>query len=206
MSHSANMLRVGLTGGIGSGKSTAAAIFAGHGVPIIDADEIARRLVAPSEAAFREIIRTFGNEVVAADGRLDRERLRKIVFGDPARRHQLEAILHPRVHDEIERQTRCLDAPYCIIVIPLLIEANQHDLVDRIVVIDVDEDLQRQRVAERGQLPEEQIRQIIAAQLSRSERLRHADDVILNNSALADLRARVDRLHERYLAIAEGKH
>lgn len=198
------MLRVGLTGGIGSGKSTAAAIFAGHGVPIIDADEIARRLAAPSEPAFREIVQAFGEDVVMADGKLDRERLRRIVFEDAARRHRLEAILHPRVHDEIERQTRCLNAPYCIIVIPLLIEANQHDLVDRIVVIDVDEDLQRQRVAARGQLPEEQIRQIIAAQLSRSERLRHADDVILNNAALADLRASVDRLHERYLAIAQN--
>ncbi|MDX1487974.1 MAG: dephospho-CoA kinase [Acidiferrobacterales bacterium] len=197
------MLRVGLTGGIGSGKSTAAAIFAGHGVPIIDADEIARRLAAPSEPAFREIVQTFGADVLAADGKLDRERLRRIVFGDAALRHQLEAILHPRVHDEIERQTRCLDVPYCIIVIPLLIEANQRDLVDRIVVIDADEDLQRQRVTARGQLPEEQIRQIIAAQLSRSERLRHADDVILNNGALADLRASVDRLHERYLAIAK---
>lgn len=198
------MLRVGLTGGIGSGKSTAAAIFAGHGVPIIDADEIARRLAAPSEPAFREIVQAFGEDVVMADGKLDRERLRRIVFEDAARRHRLEAILHPRVHDEIERQTRCLNAPYCIIVIPLLIEANQHDLVDRIVVIDVDEDLQRQRVAARGHLPEEQIRQIIAAQLSRSERLRHADDVILNNAALADLRASVDRLHERYLAIAQN--
>ena len=192
------MLRVGLTGGIGSGKSTAAAIFAGHGVPIIDADEIARRLVAPAEPAFREIVQAFGEEVVAADGNLDRQRLRKIVFEDAPRRHQLEAILHPRVHDEIERQTRRLDAPYCIIVIPLLIEADQRDLVDRIVVIDVDEDLQRQRVAARGQLPEEQIRQIIAAQLSRSERLRYADDVILNNATLADLRVSVDRLHERY--------
>lgn len=197
------MLRVGLTGGIGSGKSTAAAIFAGHGVPIIDADEIARRLVAPAEPAFREIVQAFGEEVVAADGNLDRQRLRKIVFEDAPRRHQLEAILHPRVHDEIERQTRRLDAPYCIIVIPLLIEADQRDLVDRIVVIDVDEDLQRQRVAARGQLPEEQIRQIIAAQLSRSERLRYADDVILNNATLADLRVSVDRLHERYLAIVK---
>lgn len=197
------MLRVGLTGGIGSGKSTAAAIFAGHGVPIIDADEIARRLVAPAGPAFREIVQAFGEEVVAADGNLDRQRLRKIVFEDAPRRHQLEAILHPRVHDEIERQTRRLDAPYCIIVIPLLIEADQRDLVDRIVVIDVDEDLQRQRVAARGQLPEEQIRQIIAAQLSRSERLRYADDVILNNATLADLRVSVDRLHERYLAIVK---
>ncbi len=198
------MLRVGLTGGIGSGKSTAAAIFAGHGVPIIDADELARRLAAPSEPAFREIVQAFGEDIVTADGKLDRERLRRIVFEDPRRRHQLEAILHPRVHDEIARQTGRLHAPYCIIVIPLLIEANQRDLVDRIVVVDADEDLQRQRVAARGQLPEEQIRQIIAAQLSRSERLRHADDVILNNGALADLRASVDRLHERYLAIAEN--
>ena len=198
------MLRIGLTGGIGSGKSTAAAIFAGHGVPIIDADEIARQLVVPHSPAFEEIVRIFGKEIVTADGKLNRERLRNIVFKDPERRDQLETILHPRVRDEIERQTRFLEAPYCVIVIPLLIEAQQHDLVDRVVVIDVDEELQRQRVAERSQLPEEQISQIIAAQLSRSERLRHADDVILNNLELTDLRESVDRLHQRYLALAKG--
>jgi dephospho-CoA kinase len=196
------MLRVGLTGGIGSGKSTAAALFAGHGVPVIDADEIARQLVTPEQPAYRQILETFGNDIVDTSGKLDRDRLRRIVFSDPEKRKRLEAILHPPVRREIQEQTQRLEAPYCIIVIPLLIEANQRDLVDRVLVIDVDEALQLQRVAARSQLSEEEIRKIIGVQLSRNTRLRHADDVILNNADLGELRASVDALHERYLTLA----
>jgi dephospho-CoA kinase len=196
------MLRVGLTGGIGSGKSTAAALFAGHGVPVIDADEIVRQLVTPDQPAYHEILQTFGREIVSASGNLDRDRLRRIVFADPEQRKRLEAILHPLVRRGIKRQTQRLRGPYCIIVIPLLIEAGQRDLVDRVLVIDVDEGLQLQRVAARSQLTEDEIRKIIGAQLSRNERLRHADDVILNNTDLAELRASVDALHERYLMLA----
>lgn len=196
------MLRVGLTGGIGSGKSTAAALFAGHGVPVIDADEIARQLVAPGQPAYQEILQNFGNELVNTSGDLDRDRLRSIVFNDPEKRQRLEGILHPLVRREIQRQTQRLKARYCIIVIPLLIEANQRDLVDRVLVIDADEALQLQRVVERSRLTNEEVRKIIGAQLNRSERLRHADDVILNNTDLGQLRASVDALHERYLALA----
>jgi dephospho-CoA kinase len=195
------MLRVGLTGGIGSGKSTAAALFAGHGVPVIDADEIARQLVAPGQPAYQEILQDFGNELVSTSGNLDRDRLRSIVFNDPEKRQRLEGILHPLVRREIQRQTQRLQAPYCIIVIPLLIEANQRDLVDRVLVIDTDEALQLQRVVERSRLTNDEVRKIIGAQLNRSERLRHADDVILNNTDLGQLRASVDALHERYLAL-----
>ena len=198
------MLRVGLTGGIGSGKSTAAALFAGHGVPVIDADEIARQLVTPGQPAYEQVIRTFGTSIVATNGRLDRDRLRRIVFADPEQRKRLEAVLHPLVRHEIQRETRRLQAPYCIIVIPLLIEANQRDLVDRVLVIDCDEGLQLQRVAGRSQLTEDEIRKIIAAQLSRNERLRHADDVILNNTDLGELRANVEALHQRYLTLARS--
>jgi dephospho-CoA kinase len=198
------MLRVGLTGGIGSGKSTAAALFAGHGVPVIDADEIARQLVTPGQPAYEQVIRTFGSGIVATNGRLDRDRLRRIVFADPEQRKRLEAILHPLVRREIQRETRRLQAPYCIIVIPLLIEANQRDLVDRVLVIDCDEGLQLQRVAGRSQLTEDEIRKIVGAQLSRNERLRHADDVILNNTDLGELRANVEALHQRYLTLARS--
>ena len=198
------MLRVGLTGGIGSGKSTAAALFAGHGVPVIDADEIARQLVVPGQTAYKQVLKTFGSDVVDTGGKLDRNRLRHIVFADPEQRKRLEAILHPLVRREIQRQTQRLQTPYCIIVIPLLIEADQRDLVDRVLVIDTDETLQLQRVAARSQLTEEEIRKIIGAQLSRSERLRYADDVILNNTDLAELRASVDTFHERYLALARS--
>ena len=196
------MLRVGLTGGIGSGKSTAAALFAGHGVPVIDADEIARQLVTPGQPAYEQVIRTFGTSIVATNGRLDRDRLRRIVFADPEQRKRLEAVLHPLVRHEIQRETRRLQAPYCIIVIPLLIEANQRDLVDRVLVIDCDEGLQLQRVAGRSQLTEDEIQKIIGAQLDRNERLRHADDVILNNTDLGELRANVEALHQRYLTLA----
>jgi dephospho-CoA kinase len=198
------MLRVGLTGGIGSGKSTAAALFAGHGVPVIDADEIARQLVTPGQPAYEQVIRTFGSGIVATNGRLDRDRLRRIVFADPEQRKRLEAILHPLVRREIQRETRRLQAPYCIIVIPLLIEANQRDLVDRVLVIDCDEELQLQRIAGRSQLTEDEIREIVSAQLSRTERLRHADDVILNNTDLGELGANVEARHQRYLTLARS--
>lgn len=198
------MLRVGLTGGIGSGKSTAAAFFAGHGVPVIDADEIARQLVTPGQAAYKQVLKTFGSGIVATNGKLDRDRLRHIVFADPEQRKRLEAILHPLVRREIQRQTQRLQTPYCIIVIPLLIEADQRDLVDRVLVIDTDETLQLQRVAGRSQLTEDEIRKIIGTQLSRNERLRYADDVILNNTDLAELRANVDTFHERYMALARS--
>ena len=198
------MLRVGLTGGIGSGKSTAAALFAGHGVPVIDADEIARQLVTPGQAAYKQVLKTFGSGIVATNGKLDRDRLRHIVFADPEQRKRLEAILHPLVRREIQQQTQRLQTPYCIIVIPLLIEADQRDLVDRVLVIDTDETLQLQRVAGRSQLTEDEIRKIIGTQLSRNERLRYADDVILNNTDLAELRANVDTFHERYMALARS--
>ncbi len=196
------MLRIGLTGGIGSGKTTVADMFANHGVPIIDADEIARALVDPYQPAYAEIIETFGKDIVDSDGSIDRDKLRQLVFDDAQRRQKLEAILHPRVRTEIHHQSMELDAPYCIIVIPLLIEANQLDLVERVLVVDLDEDTQLQRVSARSGLSEAEVRKIIAAQIERNERLRHADDVIENNSDLASLEAQVEKLHRRYLTLA----
>lgn len=196
------MLRIGLTGGIGSGKSTAADMFAKCGTPVIDADEIARQVVAPDQPSFRDIVEVFGDGILDEDANINRGRLRELVFDDPRLRERLEAIVHPRVHTEIQNQLQRLDAPYCIIVIPLLIEADQQDLVDRILVIDVAEELQMRRVTERSALGEDEIRKIIAAQLARDERLRHADDVISNDGDLKHLEAQVARLHERYLSLA----
>lgn len=198
------MLRIGLTGGIGSGKTTVANMFAGHGVPVIDADEIARALVAPSQPAYDEIIEAFGRDIVDDDGNVDRDKLRQLVFDDPQRRQELEAILHPRVRTEIHHQSLELDAPYCVVVIPLLIEADQLDLVERVLVVDLDEEKQIQRVAARSGFSEAEVRKIIAAQIERSERLRHADDVIENNADLANLEAQVEKLHRRYLALTRG--
>jgi len=196
------MLRIGLTGGIGSGKSSAAAMFARRGVPVIDADEIAKQLVAPGQPAYERIIQRFGKEFVDANGFIDRGRLRRHVFGDPASRRELEAILHPRVRQQIQRQLRALRAPYCVIVIPLIFEANQQDLVDRILVIDAAEDTQVQRVAARSSLTEDEIRKIIAAQIGRNVRLRQAHDVITNEGELEQLEERVDAFHTRYLDLA----
>ena len=196
------MLRIGLTGGIGSGKSSAAAMFARRGVPVIDADEIAKQLVAPGQPAYERIIQRFGKEFVDADGFIDRGRLRRHVFDDPASRRELEAILHPRVRRQIQRQLRALRAPYCVIVIPLIFEANQQDLVDRILVIDAAEDTQVQRVAARSSLTDDEIRKIIAAQIGRNVRLRQAHDVITNEGELEQLEERVDAFHTRYLDLA----
>ncbi len=196
------MLRIGLTGGIGSGKTTVADMFANHGVPVIDADEIARALVAPYQPAYDEIIDAFGRDIVDGDGNIDRDKLRRLVFDDTQRRRELEAILHPRVRTEIHHQSVELDAPYCIIVIPLLIEADHLDLVERVLVVDLDEEKQVHRVGARSGLSEAEVRQIIAAQIERSERLRHADDVIDNNADMASLEAQVEKLHRRYLALA----
>jgi dephospho-CoA kinase len=196
------MLRIGLTGGIGSGKTTVADMLANHGVPVIDADEIARALVAPHQPAYDEIIEAFGRDIVDGDGNIDRDKLRRLVFDDTQRRRELEAILWPRVRTEIHHQSVELDAPYCIIVIPLLIEADQLDLVERVLVVDLDEEKQVQRVGARIGLSEAEVRKIIAAQIERSERLRHADDVIENNADMASLKAQVEKLHRRYLALA----
>jgi len=196
------MLRIGLTGGIGSGKTTVANMLANRGVPVIDADEIARALVAPYQPAYDEIIEAFGRDIVDGDGNIDRDKLRRLVFDDTQRRRELEAILWSRVRTEIHHQSVELDAPYCIIVIPLLIEADQLDLVERVLVVDLDDEKQLQRVGARIGLSEAEVRNIIAAQIERSERLRHADDVIENNADMASLKAQVEKLHRRYLALA----
>jgi dephospho-CoA kinase len=195
-------LVIGLTGGIGSGKSTVAGIFQQLGIPVIDADVIAHAMVAPDQPALEEIIEVFGPDSVDAGGVLDRNRLRKLVFSDPAQRHRLEAILHPRIRSEIIVLTTKIQAPYCIVVIPLLLETNQRDLVDRILVVDAGVDKQITRVAMRNGLPMQEITTIIAAQASRGSRLAAADEVINNDGSLDELATQVRAQHEKYLQIA----
>ena len=198
------MLRIGLTGGIGSGKSTAADLFGALGVPVIDADVIARELVEPGRPALAEIVAAFGNDVVDVQGRLDRRSLRARVFADPAERRRLEAILHPRIHAEMARRTAAQSAPYVLLVIPLLFEAGQRDLVDRVLVVDVSPEVQRQRVGARDGLTAEQADTMLAAQWDRQRRLDQADDVIDNSGDLQALQRQVNDLHRRYLASADG--
>ena len=199
------MLAIGLTGGIGSGKSTAASFFAKQGVPIIDTDAIARQLVAPGQPAYTEIVNTFGEAILDKERQLDRKRLRDHVFDNVAERKRLEAILHPRIREEVRKQLSALDAPYCIIIIPLLIEAKFTDLVDRILVIDADEEQQILRAGKRSGMSEPEIRKIMAAQIDRADRLKQADDVILNNAIMKYLEDEVARLHDRYLSLAREK-
>lgn len=198
------MLRVGLTGGVGSGKSTVAEEFRELGVPIIDTDEIAHDLVARGSDALEEIKAAFGVTILTPGGDLDRAALRNKVFADSSQRRRLEAILHPRIRAVVSRRIGKLHAPYCMIVVPLLVEADFVDLVDRVLVVDVDEATQIVRTRTRSGLSEEEVRRILGAQASRAERLSAADDVVRNDSDLNRLRQQVAILHERYLSLANG--
>lgn len=196
------MLVIGLTGGIGSGKSTVAKMFAELGVPVIDMDDIARELVTPGQPALQKIIETFGPEVLDDSGQLDRRALRQRIFDDPAQRKQLEAILHPLIRTEVRRRIRQCEAPYCIVVIPLLIESGQRDLVDRILVTDAPETVQIERTRQRDRISETEVRKILASQVDRQTRLAVADDVLDTNTSLENLKQKVKQLHQRYLHLA----
>lgn len=196
------MLRIGLTGGIGSGKSTVADLFAARGVPVIDADAIARDVVEPGQPALAEIITAFGSDIVDAQGRLDRARLRARVFDDASQRKRLEAILHPRIRAVMAERAAAQTAPYVLLVIPLLFEADQRDLVDRVLVVDATPEIQHARVSARDHLPPEQIDAILVAQMDRQQRRDRADDVIDNSGDPAALEHQVEALHRRYLGLA----
>jgi dephospho-CoA kinase len=193
-------LRIGLTGGIASGKSTVANLFAEHGVPIIDTDVIARQLVQPGMPALDEIRAAFGDGVFDSQGQLDRASMREVVFSDASRREQLESILHPRIRDEAIAQSGATDGPYQIIVVPLLVESPMRQFMDRVLVVDCDEETQVSRLLSRDAENEDQARRILAAQASRADRLGLADDVISNDGELATTRQQVDALHEKYLS------
>ncbi len=196
------MLVVGLTGGIGSGKSTVADLFAARGVPVIDMDEIARELTRPGRPALAEIAKAFGPDILNSGGELDRAALRRRIFTDPGARRRLEAILHPRIRAEVTRRLHGLEAPYAVVVIPLLVESGQRDLVDRVLVVDAPEDLQIRRTTARDGVGEEEVRAVLAAQAGRRERLAVADDVIVNDDGPEALEHQVEALHRRYLALA----
>lgn len=196
------MLIIGLTGGIGSGKSTVARLFAELGTPVIDADVVGRELVEPGSPALARIRQAFGEDVIDPSGRLDRSRLRQLVFQDADKRQELEAILHPLILGEMRRRAAALDAPYCLLVIPLLLETGQTAMVHRILVVDSTETLQIARTQARDGLSPAEASAIIGAQVDRPTRLAAADDVIVNDSDLASLREQVLHLHRRYLRLA----
>lgn len=194
---------IGVTGGIGSGKSSAARLFAEHGAAVVDTDEIARELTAPGGAGMAAIAKAFGPSVIAADGSLNRTAMRELVFSDSTRRQQLEAILHPLIGTEARQLVRAATAPYVLLLVPLLLETGRYgDIVQRVLVIDCAESTQIQRTVSRSQLSEESVRAIMAAQLPRDKRLEQADDVINNDGDLEQLRGQVVALHQRYLELA----
>jgi dephospho-CoA kinase len=196
---------VGLTGGIGSGKSAAAAEFERLGASVVDTDAIAHQLTAAGGAAMGDIRKVFGSEVLAASGALDRDKMRERVFADPAAKTALEALLHPLIRDESRRLIAGARGPYVIHVVPLLVESPDYrSRVDRVLVIDTPEELQVERVRNRSGLSEAQVRAILAAQATRARRLAAADDLIENRGTIEALREQVAALHRKYLEYSQA--
>jgi dephospho-CoA kinase len=196
------VFRVALTGGIASGKSTVARLFAELGVPVIDSDVIAREVVEPGQPALARVVDQFGPAVLDAGGRIDRPRMRERIFADPEARRRLEAILHPAIRAEMERQSREAGGEYQLFVIPLLAEGGRRDHVDRVLLVDVPEELQLERLESRDGVTREQARASLRAQATRAQRLAVADDVLQNTGRVADLRPAVASLHEQYRRLA----
>ena len=197
-------LRIGLTGGIASGKSTVTQRFAELGVPVIDADVASRTVVEPGTPGLAQVVARFGAGVLHADGQLDRRALRDLIFKEASLRRALDAILHPLIRAEMEREAAQAKAPYVVMAIPLLVEGgNAGKRVDRVLVVDADETLQMRRLQARDGSSPEQARAILSSQASRAARLDQADDVLLNSGTVAELRQAVDRLHEQYLQLAQ---
>jgi dephospho-CoA kinase len=196
---------LGLTGGIGSGKSAAAQHFIDLGVHLVDADNAARWVVEPGRPALAKIVEHFGAQVLQANGELDRGALRGLIFQDPEQRRWLETLLHPLIGQEIISYLARAESPYAILVSPLLVESGQYKMTQRVLVIDAPEQLQIQRTMQRDSTSEEQVQAILKAQASREQRLSHADDVLINDRDPAWLKSEVERLHHFYLTLRGGQ-
>lgn len=196
---------VALTGGIGSGKSTVANLFLNLGVPVIDADMVSRKVVEPKSPAYNLIIREFGKNILSNDDSLDRIKLGNIIFNDDKARTTLENILHPIIYEEIDRQISEITYPYCLVVIPLLIESQQTDRFDRILLVDVPEELQIRRTTHRDKLSTTLVEKIMKSQATRDERIKYADDIIDNTVKIEELRNSVEILHKSYLDLCTKK-
>jgi dephospho-CoA kinase len=196
------VFRVGLTGGIASGKSTVAKFFAAVGVPIIDTDQVAREVVEPGQPPLERLVERFGRAILTADGHLDRPKLREIVFSDPRARADLEALTHPAIGTAVEAWSAAAGGPYQILILPLLVEKNLASQLDRVLVVDCDEELQIRRLQARDGSTLDQARAILNAQTSRTARLKAAHDVIHNDGDLSAVRDQVSALHARYLELS----
>ena len=199
-----SVFRVGLTGGIASGKSTVASLFGALSVPVIDTDLIAREVVAPGTPGLTAVIGAFGPDVLQPDGTLDRRRLRDLAFATTQRRQQLETILHPRIRERMESLCASAGGPYQVLVIPLLIESNLEARVDRVLVVDCSESIQRARLRVRDGESSAGADRLLAAQVNRATRLSQGDDVVVNEGTRDELQRRVQELHGNYLHFAAG--
>ncbi len=195
---------IGVTGGIGSGKTAVSDRFAERGITVVDADIASRAVVEPGRTALSAIAEHFGDEVISPNGSLDRALLRQKVFADEAERKWLERLTHPLIRDEIINGLEQATSPYALLVSPLLVESGQSELTQRILVIDVDEAVQLKRTMARDDNPEAQVKAIMAAQASRETRLDYADDVIHNSGSLDDLNQQIEQLHQQYLQLANA--
>lgn len=197
------MLIIGLTGGIGSGKTAASDYLASLGITVVDADLASRIVVQPGKPALANIAARFGANMINSDGSLNRAALRAVVFSDKEALSALEAITHPAIRDELLDQLQRSQSPYTLLVSPLLLETNQHQLTDRILIIDAEEKAQLDRTVQRDSVPSQQVESIMAAQMPRALRQSKADDIVLNDGDLSALHSKLDALHQTYLALAE---
>lgn len=195
------MLIVGLTGGVGSGKTLAANFFAELGVPIIDTDLLAREVVEPNTPGYKELINHYGNSILCSDKTIDRKKLKDIIFHDAKERQWLENTLHPLIRELTKKRVEAVSEPYCIIVIPLLAEKWPHPLINRVLVVDINPELQIKRLIERDHCTVELAQQMINAQATRDQRLALANDVIENNTDVESLKKQVNDLHHYYLSL-----
>lgn len=198
-----NKLVLGVTGGIGSGKTAVTDRLTSHGIDIVDADVMARVVVEPGKPALEKIHQHFGNEVLQVDGQLDRAWLRQKVFAEPEERKWLESVTHPAIRSEIEQAIESSQSPYCILVSPLLFETHQSELVDKVLVVDVPVEVQVERAAQRDSNSVEQVKRIIAAQMSREDRLSKADYVVDNTQTLEQLDSTIEKLHQTFLSLVK---
>jgi dephospho-CoA kinase len=198
-------LRIGLTGGIASGKSAVAAEFAKLGIPVIDGDELAREVVQPEQPALQAIVARFGNDILDAQGHLNRARMRQRIFENPAEKRALEAILHPAIRAAQQHRAALAGGPYQIHVMPLLVETNSKSRYDRVLVIDCNRETQLARLVDRDRISPQLAQQMLVAQASRTQRLEQADDVLDNNGTPADLPGKVAALHRQYLQLAAAR-
>ena len=201
-----SVLTIALTGGIGSGKTSIASIFKSLGVPIIDSDTISKEIILPGKPCFKDIVNEFGEEILTNKGTIDRYKLRDIIFNNDKVRIKLENIIHPVVFKNIDTEISLINYPYCLVIIPLLIETKSTERFDRILVIDALESLQFERIVKRDDISPILIKKIIKTQAKRKERLRYANDIIVNNDIIMNLNKSINTLHKKYLGLSNNNH